>query len=98
MLVPAVGAARRAAAAGRRAGGDSRDAAPAAAERAQVQIDGIGAVSAPLQIVVLLTLLTFVPAALVMMTSFTRIAIVFHFLRQAHRHAGDAVESDGRSA
>jgi flagellar biosynthesis protein FliP len=48
-----------------------------------VQIDGLGAVSAPLQIVVLLTLLTFVPAALVMMTSFTRIAIVFHFLRQA---------------
>ena len=48
-----------------------------------VQIDGVGAVSAPLQIVVLLTLLAFVPAALVMMTSFTRIAIVFHFLRQA---------------
>jgi flagellar biosynthetic protein FliP len=48
-----------------------------------VQIDGLGAVSAPLQIVVLMTLLTFVPAALVMMTSFTRIAIVFHFLRQA---------------
>lgn len=48
-----------------------------------VQIDGVGALSAPLQIVILLTLLTFVPAALVMMTSFTRIAIVFHFLRQA---------------
>ena len=55
-------------------------AAPAAVS---MQIDGIGAVSAPLQIVVLLTLLTFIPAALVMMTSFTRIAIVFHFLRQA---------------
>jgi flagellar biosynthetic protein FliP len=49
----------------------------------QVQINGVGAVSAPLQIVVLMTLLSFVPAALVMMTSFTRIAIVFHFLRQA---------------
>jgi len=48
-----------------------------------VRIDGLGAVSAPLQVVVLLTLLTFVPAALVMMTCFTRIAIVFHFLRQA---------------
>ena len=48
-----------------------------------MNINGVGAVSAPLQIVVLLTLLTFVPAALVMMTSFTRIAIVFHFLRQA---------------
>ena len=46
-------------------------------------VEGIGAVSAPLQIVVFLTLLTFVPAALVIMTSFTRIAIVFHFLRQA---------------
>ncbi len=48
-----------------------------------LQIDGVGAVSAPLQIVLLLTLLSFVPAALVIMTSFTRIAIVFHFLRQA---------------
>jgi flagellar biosynthetic protein FliP len=48
-----------------------------------VQIDGVGTVSAPLQIVVLMTLLTFLPAALVMMTSFTRIAIVFHFMRQA---------------
>lgn len=48
-----------------------------------VQIDGVGTVSAPLQIVVLMTLLTFLPAALVMMTSFTRIAIVFHFMRTA---------------
>ena len=31
----------------------------------------------------LLTLLSFLPAALVIMTSFTRIVIVFHFLRQA---------------
>lgn len=55
----------------------------AAGNNLQVQVDGVGAVSAPLQIVLLLTLLSFVPAALVMMTSFTRIAIVFHFLRQA---------------
>jgi len=48
-----------------------------------LKIDGVGTVSAPLQIVLLLTLLSFVPAALVIMTSFTRIAIVFHFLRQA---------------
>jgi flagellar biosynthetic protein FliP len=48
-----------------------------------MNVNGVGSISAPLQIVVLLTLLTFVPAALVMMTSFTRIAIVFHFLRQA---------------
>ena len=46
-------------------------------------VNGVGAVSAPLQIVLFLTLLTFIPAALVIMTSFTRIAIVFHFLRQA---------------
>lgn len=48
-----------------------------------MKIDGVGTVSAPLQIVLVLTLLSFVPAALVIMTSFTRIAIVFHFLRQA---------------
>ena len=48
-----------------------------------VTIDGIGAVSAPLQIVLLLTLISFLPAILVTMTSFTRIVIVFHFLRQA---------------
>jgi flagellar biosynthetic protein FliP len=48
-----------------------------------VQINGIGAVSAPLQVVLLLTLLSFLPAILVTMTCFTRIVIVFHFLRQA---------------
>jgi flagellar biosynthetic protein FliP len=48
-----------------------------------LKVDGIGAVSAPLQVVLFLTLITFIPAVLVIMTSFTRIAIVFHFLRQA---------------
>jgi flagellar biosynthetic protein FliP len=48
-----------------------------------INITGVGAVSAPLQIVLLLTLISFLPAILVTMTSFTRIAIVFHFLRQA---------------
>ncbi len=51
--------------------------------QSNIQVDGIGAVSAPLQIVLLLTLISFLPAILVTMTSFTRIAIVFHFLRQA---------------
>ena len=46
-----------------------------------LQLDGIGSVSAPLQVVLLLTLISFLPAILVTMTSFTRIAIVFHFLR-----------------
>jgi flagellar biosynthetic protein FliP len=51
--------------------------------RVDFKVDGVGAVSAPLQLVLLLTLLSFVPAILVTMTSFTRIVIVFHFLRQA---------------
>lgn len=37
----------------------------------------------PVQIVVLLTLLSFIPALLVSMTCFTRLIVVFHFLRQA---------------
>jgi flagellar biosynthetic protein FliP len=49
----------------------------------QLKLDGIGLVSAPLQIVVLLTLITLLPAVLMTMTCFTRIVIVFHFLRQA---------------
>ena len=52
-------------------------------QKLDVKIDGIGSVSAPLQVVLLLTLLSFLPAILVTMTSFTRIVIVFHFLRQA---------------
>jgi flagellar biosynthetic protein FliP len=46
-------------------------------------VAGVGNLSAPLEVVVLLTLLSFLPAVLVTMTSFTRIVIVFHFLRQA---------------
>lgn len=42
-----------------------------------------GAVSVPMQIVVLLTLLTLLPAALVSVTPFLRTIIVLHFLRQA---------------
>lgn len=58
---------------------------PALAQPGQLElnVDGVGQVSAPLQVVLVLTLLTFVPAILVTMTSFTRIVIVFHFLRQA---------------
>lgn len=39
--------------------------------------------SKPLQIIVLLTLLSFIPAILISMTCFTRLIVVFHFLRQA---------------
>jgi len=55
----------------------------AAPNELNVKLDGIGSISAPLQIVLVMTLLSFLPAALVIMTSFTRIVIVFHFLRQA---------------
>jgi flagellar biosynthetic protein FliP len=39
--------------------------------------------SLPVQIVVMLTLLSFIPAILISMTCFTRLIVVFHFLRQA---------------
>ena len=42
-----------------------------------------GDVSILLQIVFLLTILTLAPAILILMTSFTRLAVVFSFLRQA---------------
>jgi flagellar biosynthetic protein FliP len=48
-----------------------------------LQVNGVGAISAPLPIILLLTLISFLPAILVTMTSFTRITIIFHFLRQA---------------
>ncbi len=37
----------------------------------------------PVQILILMTLLTFIPAIIISLSSFTRIIIVFHFLRQA---------------
>ncbi len=55
----------------------------AAPEQLNINIDGIGGISAPIQLVVVMTLLSFIPAMLVIMTCFTRIVIVFHFLRQA---------------
>jgi flagellar biosynthesis protein FliP len=42
-----------------------------------------GGLAAPMQILVLLTLLSIIPAILVSVTSFTRLIIVTHFLRQA---------------
>jgi flagellar biosynthetic protein FliP len=44
---------------------------------------GPGDVAVTLQILLLLTVLALAPAILIMMTSFTRIIVVFHFLRQA---------------
>jgi flagellar biosynthesis protein FliP len=60
--------------------------AQTAAATPQVPIDltkAAGSGSLPLQIVVMLTLLSFIPAILISMTCFTRLIIVFHFLRQA---------------
>lgn len=42
-----------------------------------------GDFSVTLQIIFLMTILTLAPAILILMTSFTRIIIVFHFIRQA---------------
>jgi flagellar biosynthetic protein FliP len=63
-------------------------AAAPATEPATLQVDMTGAggqvqMNMPVQILVLLTLLTFVPAIIISLSSFTRIIIVFHFLRQA---------------
>ena len=42
-----------------------------------------GEVSVPIQILVLMTVLSLAPAILIMMTSFTRLVVVFSFLRHA---------------
>lgn len=42
-----------------------------------------GGLSVPMQIVILLTLLTLLPAAIMSITPFLRIVVVLHFLRQA---------------
>lgn len=64
----------------------AQEAAPLAMPQISV---GIGEASSPqefttqLQIVAVLTVLTLAPSILIMMTCFTRIVIVFHFLKQA---------------
>lgn len=58
---------------------------PVNSEKAEPTLDLNKTVSTsqPLQIVILLTLLSFIPAILISMTCFTRLIVVFHFLRQA---------------
>jgi len=58
-------------------------AAPAAPPASWPITGKAGSLSAPMQIVLLLTVLTLLPAALVSVTPFLRISIVLHFLRQA---------------
>ena len=67
----------------RRGSGTASASRGPAVNNLDLQVNGIGTISAPLQIVLLLTLISFLPAILVTMTSFTRITIIFHFLRQA---------------
>jgi flagellar biosynthetic protein FliP len=59
--------------------------APASPGILGVNVGGKGAtsLSAPMQIVILLTLLTLLPATIMSLTPFLRIAVVLHFLRQA---------------
>ena len=59
---------------------------------------GGSSLSVPLQVVVLLTLMTLLPAVVMCITPFLRITIVLHFLRQALGHAVEPVEPGaGRS-
>lgn len=57
--------------------------APAEKPAATVDLNKTASSSTPLQIAVMLTLLSFIPAILISMTCFTRLIVVFHFLRQA---------------
>ncbi len=59
--------------------------APPPAPSKKFEIPGLtaGAESMPWTIVVVLTLLAFIPAILLSMTPFVRLLVVFHFLRQA---------------
>ena len=57
---------------------------PAAEQASEtINLEETVAGSMPLQIIVLLTVLSFIPALLISMTCFTRLIVVFHFLRQA---------------
>ena len=47
------------------------------------QAEDPGDIAVTLQIIALLTILSLAPAILILMTSFTRLVVVFHFLRQA---------------
>lgn len=56
---------------------------PPATPEVKVDLSKTANSSTPLQIIVLLTVLSFIPALLISMTCFTRLIVVFHFLRQA---------------
>ena len=58
---------------------------PAAAqnESLEIRLNGDGKLTTPIRILILMTVLTVIPAILVSITSFTRLIIVMHFIRQA---------------
>ena len=59
---------------------------PAAAqttESLEIRLGGDGKLTTPIRIIILMTVLTVIPAILVSITSFTRLIIVMHFIRQA---------------
>ena len=58
---------------------------PAAAqtESLEIRLGGDGKLTMPIRIIILMTVLTVIPAILVSVTSFTRLIIVLHFVRQA---------------
>jgi len=59
---------------------------PAAAqspESLEIRLSGDGKLTTPIRIIILMTVLTVIPAILVSITSFTRLIIVMHFIRQA---------------
>ncbi|HTT62656.1 MAG TPA: flagellar type III secretion system pore protein FliP [Bryobacteraceae bacterium] len=58
-------------------------AAPAASQASWLASGKSGSMSTPMQIALLLTALTLLPAAVISVTPFLRISIVLHFLRQA---------------
>lgn len=59
------------------------NAAPQAKTAQSFDLSKTVSTSKPLETIVLLTLLSFIPAILISMTCFTRLIVVFHFLRQA---------------
>ena len=59
---------------------------PAAAqstESLEIRLNGDGKLTTPIRIIILMTVLTIIPGILVSVTSFTRLIIVLHFIRQA---------------
>jgi len=58
--------------------------AAAQTESLEIRLNGgDGKLSTPIRIIILMTVLTVIPAILVSVTSFTRLIIVMHFIRQA---------------